>query len=437
MKRLGLTKIFWKIFATFWLVNIAVIFSASYVIVNSLENSRFIDLHQEAAKTTAEALIERYERGEPLRGPGMRRFMGGPGPRPDGPRPQVRILDESGNVIFQHRFGGPHGTPDYQMNVVSGAGNSYTVEAELPKPPLFLKEMLRRLQSTQFILIFLASTLASALLSYSISRPLKKLGASSREVARGTSNVAIDNKLLKRGDEVGDLARDFDHMIHQVDASLNSQRQLLHDVSHELRAPLARLQAAAALLEKTPDNPNYIEKIHNECGRMNGLIQQILDFSRLNQQHENSEAINIVDLFNQVIDELCFQYPERDIVFTPEHSSITFNGFRDSLNRVATNLLSNALKFSPSDKTVELELELGPKDMVFRVRDQGTGIAEDELARLTEPFFRSVRHGATDGFGLGLSIVKRGVLKHNGEVLFSNVEGGGFLVEVRLPVGGS
>lgn len=436
MTRLRFNKIFWKIFATFWLVNLSVIFSASYVIVNTLENARFLNIHEQLARKFAAEQITRFERGEAPRNDGRPPRGGGPGAGRDSPPiPRLKIIGEDGTVVSQRNFRFRTDTRGLTFEITSDSGKRYNVETQLPRRPLFFKEILQRLQSTQFFLILIASTLASALLSWTISRPLKKLGASSREVAQGDLNARPDQTLLTRGDEIGDLARDFDDMVRQLGASLNGQRQLLHDVSHELRAPLARLQAAAALAEKKPGDSQYTAKIHHECERMNLLIQQILDYSRYHEIPEDRENINLGELLEQVCTDIRFSYPNHNLRLLGKDKSVWFTGFAESLSRAFTNFLENACKYAPEGSFVTMTISEGNAGLQITVCDQGPGIPAALLPRVTEPFFQTAAENSQKGFGLGLSIARRAVEKNNGKLAFSNGENGGLCVTVYLPGG--
>ncbi|WP_028886570.1 sensor histidine kinase [Teredinibacter turnerae] len=433
MPNFGFSKIFWKIFLTFWLVNLAVIFAASFTIVSNMEATRITNLHEQMARRFAEQIIDRVESGEPM--PRFRRF-GGPGPkRGEEPSPRLNITRADTNTpVFQHRFRFQAEERTLQFQVTSASGTLYNVETQLPRKPLFMKDMLKRLQSTQFVLILIASTLASALLSWSIARPLKNLGARSREVAGGNLDARPDKKLLQRGDEIGELARDLDHMIHQVAASINGQRQLLHDVSHELRAPLARLQAAAALVEKKPESPQYIAKIHHECDRMNALIQQILDYARFHELPEDRETALLDGLVDDVCSDIRFRYPEHQIeIRSATTRPIHYTGFLNSLQKALTNFLDNACKYSPPNSLVQIQLSELEHTTTIEICDSGCGIAPEHLARVTEPFFQTAAENSQKGFGLGLSIARRAIEKNGGKLDFSNRAEGGLCVTVTLP----
>jgi len=432
-------RIFWRIFLAFWLASLTIMFATAYVVTRKLEGAQFLERHQQMILNIAEDIIRRHEDGidlprqfQPQR---LRHSMPEPpspfnrGPRGEG----LKIVDQQGKAIFKHRFRDPPSTPVVKFELESDRGNRYTVFTLKPRVPTFVKEVAMRFYSLQFILILIASTFVSAILSWSITRPLKALGQFSRTYAQGNAKARIDKKFLRRGDELGDLAVDMDYMTNQVESTLAAQQQLLHDVSHELRAPLARLQASAALLEQQSANSEYTDRLHHECDRINQLIQQILDYSRLNRDNETREQLNIAILINDLINNLKFEFPVREFKCIQPTKALDIAAYPNALAGALDNILRNACKYSPDDSVIEIEIKNEEKIVLIQIRDHGPGVNETEIEKLLKPFYRSGNQMHTNGFGLGLSIAKRALEKHKGDLEIKNHPEGGLVVSCKIP----
>jgi len=304
------------------------------------------------------------------------------------------------------------------------SGKTYQIVTVPSHPARRLFEILRTLNSLQFILIVLGAIAVSFILSWSITRPLKSLGNFSRSYAQGLSEHGLDPGLLKRADEIGDLARDFQFMAREVSTTLERQKQLLYDVSHELRAPLARLQAAAALVaQKSEESTPYTRRVESECERINALIQEILDFSRMEQGLGEKQTVNIEQLIREHVDNLRFEYPERSIRMEFYAQINQVHGHRELIGRAVENILRNACKYTESSVYIDLKIENRSSNLAIVIRDHGKGVAAQDLEKLATPFYRAGNEMHTEGFGLGLS-----------SMTFKNHPQGGFEVTLILPV---
>jgi len=424
--------LFWRIFFSFWLSSLAIMFATSYVIVSRLESSAFLDRHQRAVERFAEQVIYRYElSGLPPADFQPRR------PPPDSPRGHrgrqraMKILSPEGDVIFLQRID-ENEKLAIQLDVVGPSGQSYQVFAPEPPMPQFFKTVIKRLYSVQFIFIFIGSLLVSALLSWAISKPLQQLGKFSRGYTAGSREFEIPVSLLKRGDELGDLARDMGQMTEKIESTLNAQQQLLHDVSHELRAPLARLQATAGLIEQEIDS-EHSSRLHNECERINALIQQILNYSRLNRDNESKQITDVVGLVESIVENLQFEYPSREFCIEKTANARPLNLFEEAFSGAVENILRNACKYSPDESKIDIQWLFGQKKFSLSIRDHGPGVTPEDLEKLTQPFYRSGNAMHGEGFGLGLSIAKKAMEKHGGELLIKNHADGGLEVTCNLP----
>jgi signal transduction histidine kinase len=286
---------------------------------------------------------------------------------------------------------------------------------------------------------FVATTLASLvfafLLAWYFSRPIRALRNAFEAAAAGDlAPKFAHSKAGVAGDELAELGPDFDRMVAQLRSLMEGQRRLLHDVSHELRSPLARLQAAIGLAHQRPDRLQAsLERIERESVRMDRLVGELLTLSRLEAATTlpPTECIDLVEMVDQIADDARFEAGARVEVDTPE--PVTVRGVPDLLWSAVENIVRNAVKHGAGGR---VDVCLHPDgDLVhIEVLDQGPGIAPEHLGDVFEPFFRSnPARNNVDGHGLGLAIARRVVETHGGRISAANRAEGGLRMTITLP----
>ena len=289
-----------------------------------------------------------------------------------------------------------------------------------------------------------ASLLFAFLLAWYFSRPIRDLRAAF-EAASGGDLAPRFQAVARRGDELTDLGRDFDRMTGRLRSLMDSQTRLLHDVSHELRSPLARLQAAIGLAHQQPDKlAASMDRIERESVRMDKLVGELLTLSRLEAGAVNplNDDFSIADLLHDIVEDARFEAEtnqrrigitvsgEADIAHTVVH------GQAELLGRAVENVVRNAIKHSPDAGVVSVVLSRHQDRQAIHIAvlDHGPGVAEADLATIFEPFFRSSNtQKSTDGHGLGLAIAQHVVKGHGGSIAARNRSSGGLCVEICLP----
>lgn len=285
----------------------------------------------------------------------------------------------------------------------------------------------------------LASLLFAALLAWYFSRPIRALRSAFESAAAGDLAPKFpDKKMAMGGDELAELGHDFDRMSARLRALMDGQRRLLHDVSHELRSPLARLQAAIGLAQQQPDKTRpSLERIERESVRMDRLVGELLTLSRLEAAAllPACEALDLVEMVDQIAEDARFEAGARIDVHAP--APVTVRGAPDLLWSAVENIVRNAVKHGGASGEVEVELHAEAGQVHIEVLDRGPGIAEEHLGAIFEPFFRSnPTQNNVDGHGLGLAIAKRVVETHGGRITAANRSGGGLRVTISLPLAG-
>lgn len=470
-------SLFWKIFFAFWLASLFVIFATIFVVLKHSKTADVKEKHRQKIEQVSRVIVDAYEEGVPFQSirQAQKRFRRMPELHAFHRHHWLKITDSKNKEIFFHEpkpiprqrskhkaTPGGHPREHPRGNVIdpwadhsisnkkgkiqnpisfeftSASGERYRVETNPGVVPMFMRSILHGLTRLQFVLILLASSVASVLLTWMITRPLKMLGAFSRNFAEGDFQLRLDDALLARGDEIGELARDFNSMAIKVNQNFEFQQQLMHDVSHELRAPLARLQAASAIVQQQSSggDSKMIDRIDLECERIDQLIQGILDFTRMEQAAVKS-GVNVAALLEAVLENVQFEFKGRTISLRSDEEGpaqkYIVNGYFDLLQSALENILRNACKYSPESTPIEITVGCAPEFITIRIRDYGPGIDEGESEKLLTPFYRGGNEMHTEGFGLGLSIAQRVAKKHNGCVLLKNHTKGGLDVSMQLP----
>jgi two-component system OmpR family sensor kinase len=285
----------------------------------------------------------------------------------------------------------------------------------------------------------LASLLFAALLAWYFSRPIRALRDAFEAASSGDLAPRFGGGQRTGGDELADLGHDFDRMSGQLRALMDNQRRLLHDVSHELRSPLARLQAAIGLAHQQPDKLAVsLERIERESARMDKLVGELLTLARLETATglAAAEDIALLELVEEIAADARFEAASlgRNVSVSGTQP-LQLRGAPDLLWRAIENVVRNAVKHSPAGGTVEIEVEATPGLALIHVLDRGPGVDPRDLETIFHPFFRShPTANNIDGHGLGLAIARRVVLAHGGSIVARQREGGGLRVTMTLPI---
>ena len=284
----------------------------------------------------------------------------------------------------------------------------------------------------------LVSLVFAALLAWYFARPIRTLRSAFAAVADGKLETRIGGAMGTRNDELADLGHDFDHMASRLDKLIETQRRLLHDVSHELRSPLARLQAAADLMVQQPERGGeFVDRIQRDTARMDGLVGELLTLARLDAGMAGrlDEDVDIYEIVVDVADAAAFeaQLKHCTIVCQITESRIVL-GNHELLHRAIENVVRNALRHSPENGIVTIAAEVEATRLALTVSDQGPGVADSELGAIFEPFVRGAGAPSSTGHGLGLAITRRVALAHGGGVRAENRTLGGLAVTIEIPL---
>ncbi len=289
----------------------------------------------------------------------------------------------------------------------------------------------------------LLAAISAALIARSFARPLGIVAQAAEEVARGNLDLQLE---IRQPAEMRRLVDSFNAMTREVKAARQAQRDFVANVSHDLKTPLTSIQGyAQALLDGTASTPETQRRaasvIYEEATRMHRLVEQLLELARLDagQIQMARVPMDLSELLSACVDRQRLRAQERGISLKLDvPGSLPIVGDPDRLFQVFTNLLDNALTYTPAEGRVEVSAEMTTEEegtwAVVSVTDNGPGIPPEELPRLFERFYRvdkARRRGG--GSGLGLAIVKELVEAHHGRVRAESVVGRGTRFTVWLP----
>lgn len=283
----------------------------------------------------------------------------------------------------------------------------------------------------------IASLAFSALLAWYVAKPIRHLRRAFDAAARGQLDTRITPSMGGRRDEIADLGQDFDRMATQLQAQINAQQRLLHDVSHELRSPLARMQAAIGLGRQNADRrEETFDRLEREAARLDTLVGELLTLSRLEAgSNGHAEHIELIEMIAAISDDARFeaQANGRDVRFDGEGEAWSWV-LGTPIQRAYENVIRNAVKFTAEGTTVEVSARRDNTALIVEVSDRGPGVAPEDLPHIFEPFHRGNGKTSTPGFGLGLAIAQRALAAHDGHIEAILRPGGGLTMRLTLPL---
>lgn len=326
---------------------------------------------------------------------------------------------------------------------VSGAGE-YLLVPDFQAVTLNRVLSRPRVIALPLIVAAIVSGLVCFLLAGYLTRPIRRLSNATHQFAAGNLSLRVASTMGRRRDEIADLARDFDHMAERLQILIGSQKQLLSDVSHELRSPLARLQVALGLARQRQQHQTNAEldRIEHEAERLNELIGQLLSLTRLESDTRlaHSEPVDVAALVAEVAENADFEARAANRqVRTINSLSATIEANEPLLRSALENVVRNAVRHTDENTSVDITLQHDPEHpgwLLVQVRDHGPGVPDDMLTKLFEPFVRVgyARDRESGGYGLGLGIAERAIHLHGGVMTASNEPDGGLNVRIRLPL---
>lgn len=293
----------------------------------------------------------------------------------------------------------------------------------------------------RILLVLLISGSLCGLLAKSITRPIRSLQRAAMAIAGGDLAARVSPSLAGRTDELGSLAQDFDRMAERVEQLLEQQKLLLRDISHELRSPLARLNMSAELVQR--GDLSAAVRMQSDIKALEKMISDLLTLARIDaaDRYSRRENVHLGRLVQQITKDASFEG-------RAEAKTVVQTGVFDRyvcadgalLHSCVENVIRNALRHTPRGGAVEVNVadgtDAGRALAVINVSDEGSGVPEEALGQIFDPFFRVPSAGShkQGGTGLGLSISLKIAVLYGGGITARNLQEGGLQVQIRLPL---
>jgi two-component system OmpR family sensor kinase len=331
--------------------------------------------------------------------------------------------------------------------IVGADGSSYTVLLVPRRPSIFGALSLPGISLTILCIALMVSAITSWWLAQHLSAPIRRIQEGARALASESLDAGarpgyrVSEGLEGRKDELAVLARDFDAMADKLRANRGAITQLLRDISHELRSPLARMRVALGLARQPPaDLARQLDRLEREIERLDSLISQVLKLARLHGTDAvfARETFDLDDVIEEVVRDANFEGAVKNCKVRLDGAArVAVNGNRDLLRSAVENVLRNAVRYSPLDARVDVTVMRTDSDVLILILDHGPGVPAGDLERIFEPFYRVAESRDRDsgGEGIGLAITAQVMKAHGGWARANNVQGGGFEVRLNLPAG--
>ncbi len=446
-------SLFWKIFLWFWATVIVIALSMvlTFLLDPARNSSRWHESLSRIARYSGTAVMEEAE----LHGaPAASAYMKDVG---NTTQMNACLLDEAGEVIagdrcelFTRNISLARSTQHISVSVKDGiarvalpisstSGRKYIYAGEIPvgAPGIGKSAIVVRL-----CLAFFVSFCICYLLTRYITAPILRLREASRRLAAGDLSTRASESMERRNDELGMLVRDFNAMAGRIEELISRQQQLIYDISHELRSPLARLNVALDLGRERKGSDSAFDHMEQDIDCMSEMIGRMLTVAKLDTSSTEVQMtrVDLGELASRVVRSAEFELRERDnaVQFTMRGECFV-HGNAELLQSAIENIIRNAVRYTSSDASVEVQLQYVEKDgglfILFSVRDFGTGVPEAELSNIFRPFYRVAndRDRQSGGAGLGLAIADRVVRVHGGTIHAQNASPHGLRVDILLP----
>jgi two-component system sensor histidine kinase CpxA len=446
-------SIFLKIFLWFWLTMVLV--ALAFVFVWSLENDTAPSrqsLTADAVGLYASSAAQAYETNgtagaEHL----LKHLQQGFGIRAALLNESTQTLASTVEKADQHlaAVANSSGQTQFEMRgnfaeiaaIAQGSsGKKYIFMAELPRRASGLFRGSASQQLLRWAIAILISGIVCYTLTLYLIRPVLRIRSAASSIAGGDFSARAAPNLAQRRDEMGDLVRDFNQMAERIERLMETQQQLLRDISHELRSPLARLTVALEIARKWAgkEATDALNRIEQESERLNQMIGRLLTLARINSLVDPPQhgAVSLRPLLDQIAQDANFEATAKSCrVDVVGANDCEIQGSHELLHSAIENVVRNAVRHTPPGSTVRVHLDCDGRRSRVSVSDEGPGVPESELKKIFRPFYRlsDAREHRSGGTGIGLAITQQVARLHGGSVSARNADPHGLVVEFDLP----
>ena len=287
-----------------------------------------------------------------------------------------------------------------------------------------------------FIVCIILGTVITAFISRTILQPIRDLNKATTEVARGNFSVRVREPLDA---EYGTLTRNFNRMAEELSGIETLRGDFISNVSHEFKTPLASIQGFAKLLQddslSDSDRCEYTQIIIDETTRLSKLASNILNLSKLENQTTiaNKTRFSLDEQIRKIILMLEPEWSKKNINLDIALDDIYYFGNEELMGQIWQNIINNAIKFTPDNGVIKVQLYRTESNITVRISDNGIGISHEAKEKIFEKFYQGDHSRKTEGNGLGLALVKRIIDLCGGRIYVENLYEGGVCFVVELP----
>ena len=300
------------------------------------------------------------------------------------------------------------------------------VKIDYPVMPLLFFEMIS----------IVAGTVAASVISRRILKPLDSIISATEQIAKGDFSTRLELEYVY---EFEQLSTKFNCMAEELGSVEMLRNDFINHFSHEFNTPINSIQGFATVLKKgnlTPEQQaDYLNRIINSTDRLSNLAVNVLNLSKIEQQTilTHKEKMNVTEQIRQVIVMLSFRWEQKQIEFDFNCPEYYLVGNEEFLEHLWSNLLDNAIKYSPIGSVIEIDINDADENLEIIITDHGKGIAPEALPHIFDKFYRSESSKAVPGTGLGLAISHKVVLLHGGRIDVKTHLGEGTSFTIVLP----
>ncbi len=380
---------------------------------------------------------------------------------------EVWVIDKNGKVVVSSTGFSVKGESytDYNYAKVSSNGkgewigkmqNNEKVMAltyMLPENPHGVSGAIRYIISLQdidkqiFVIWMLIAILLILVISFvitsgaffinSIINPVRKINETASKIAKGDFNVSIEK--YKYDDEIGQLCDTINNMAHEIGETERMKNEFISTVSHELRTPLTAIKGWGETIKYAQNDNELINKgldvIVNESERLTDLVEELLDFSRMESGKLSlkTSQIDIVKELTEILEVFESRSDREGIKLITEitSKSVLINGDKNRLKQSFVNIIDNSFKYNKKGGYVKVSLIIDNKNVIISISDNGCGISKHDLPKIREKFYKA--NNSVRGSGIGLAVTDEIIKLHGGEMSIESNIGSGTTVKILLP----
>jgi two-component system, OmpR family, sensor histidine kinase BaeS len=344
------------------------------------------------------------------------------------------MMGSGGGMMGQAALGPVRRLPIMVDGAQVGTAVLQLPQAGLAAPDRSFRDAVNRTLIVTGLVVAALAVLIGVLLARRATVPVRRLTAAADAWGRGQRERRVG---YSAGDEFGAMAAAFDRMADSLEDQERLRRVFAGDVAHELRTPLMILRGQVEAMQDGVMNRDDagLASIHEEVDRLGRMVAdlEVLASADAARFTLRTGPVDLAELAASVIAEHRPLFPDRALGLEAPACPVVIEGDEVRLRQVLSNLLSNALRFTPEGGAVDVRLSADDSTAVLQVSDSGPGIPEDELPHVFDRFFRGRNAGAA-GSGIGLVVVNELVSAHGGSAIAGNRPDGGAVFTVTLPV---